>query len=64
MFEKYIVYRTKGTYRLLIIDGHSSHVTPEFDLFCKEYSIITLCMLPHLSHLLQPLDVGCFSVLK
>src|SRR5580700_6264349 len=41
-----------------------SHVTPEFDLFCKEHSIITLCMPPHSSHLLQPLDVGCFSVLK
>jgi hypothetical protein len=64
MFEKHIVHRTKGTYRLLIIDGHGSHITPEFDLFCKEHSIIILCMLPHSSHLLQPLDVGCFSVLK
>jgi hypothetical protein len=64
VFEKHTVHRTKGTYRLLILDGHGSHVTPEFDLFCKEHSIITLCMPPHSSHLLQPLDVGCFSVLK
>ena len=64
MFEKHIAHRTKGIYRLLIIDGHGSHLTPEFDLFCKEHSIITLCMPPHSSHLLQPLDVGCFSVLK
>ena len=64
MFEKHTAYCTKGIYHLLIIDGHGSHVTPEFDLFCKEHLIITLCMLPHSSHLLQPLDVGCFSVLK
>ena len=39
-------------------------MTPEFDLFCKEHLIITLCMPPHSSYLLQPLDVGCFAVLK
>jgi DDE superfamily endonuclease/Tc5 transposase DNA-binding domain/helix-turn-helix, Psq domain len=64
VFEKHTAHYTKGVYRLLILDGHGSHVTPEFDLFCKEHSIITLCMPPHSSHLLQPLDVGCFAVLK
>jgi hypothetical protein len=64
VFEKHTAHRTKGVYRLLILDGHGSHVTPEFDLFCKEHSIITLCMPPHSSHLLQPLDVGCFAVLE
>jgi DDE superfamily endonuclease len=64
VFEKHIAHRTKGIYRLLILDGHGSHVTPEFDLFSKEHSIITLCMPPHSSHLLQPLDVSCFAVLK
>jgi hypothetical protein len=64
MFEKHTAYRTKGVYRLLILDGHSSHLIPEFDLFCTEHSIITLCMLPHSSHLLQPCDVSFFAVLK
>jgi hypothetical protein len=64
IFEKHTKDRTKGVYRLLILDGHGSHSTPEFDLFCKEHSIITLCMPPHSSHLLQPLDVSCFAVLK
>jgi hypothetical protein len=64
VFEKYTVSRKKGVYRLLILDGHGSHSTPEFDLFCKEHSIITLCMPPHSSHLLQPLDISCFAVLK
>jgi hypothetical protein len=37
---------------------------PEFDYTCKEYNIIPLCMPAYLSHLLQPLDVGCFGPLK
>jgi hypothetical protein len=64
VFEKYIKDRIKGIYRLLILDGHGSYSTPEFDLFCKDYNIITLCMPPHSSHLLQPLDVSCFAGLN
>src|SRR5450432_2361064 len=64
IFEKYIAHRTNGVYRLLILDGHGSYVTLEFDLFAKEHLIITLYMLLHSSHLLQPLDVSCFAVLK
>jgi len=36
----------------------------EFDQYCLKHLIIILCMSLHLSHLLQPLDVDCFSVLK
>ena len=64
VFEKYTKDRTVGNYRLLILDGHGSYETPEFDLFYKEHLIITLCMPPYSSHLLQPLDVSCFSLLK
>jgi hypothetical protein len=64
VFEKHTAHRTRGVYRLLILDGHGSHLTPEFDLFCTEHSIITLCMPPHSSHLLQPCDVSFFAVLK
>lgn len=53
-----------GRYRLLILDGHGSHHSARFEEFCKEHDIITLCMPPHSSHFLQPLDVGCFSLLK
>lgn len=56
--------RTKGVYRLLILDGHGSHLTPEFDEICVKHNIVTLCMPPHSSHLLQPLDVSCFGPLK
>jgi hypothetical protein len=56
--------RTLGTYIMLILDGHGSHLTAEFDRTCTDHKIIPVCMPPHSSHLLQPLDVGCFAVLK
>lgn len=56
--------QTVGAYRFLILGGHKSHATPEFDQYCTENKIITVCMLPHTSHLLQSLDVSCFSPLK
>lgn len=56
--------RITGDYRLLILDGHGSHLTPQFDQICKQNKIIPICMPAHASHLLQPLDVGCFAVLK
>ena len=63
-FDQHTAPRTKGTYRLLILDGHESHHSTEFELYCQNHNIITLCMPPHSSHLLQPLDVGCFGPLK
>ena len=64
MFEPHSKQLSTGAKRLLILDGHSSHLTAEFDTFCKEKAIICLCMPPHTSHLLQPLDVGVFGPLK
>ena len=63
-FEKHTATRARGRYRLLGIDGHESHVSAAFEAFCKEKRIVTVSMPPHSSHLLQPLDVGCFSPLK
>ena len=56
--------RVLGTHRLLVLDGHGSHATPEFDAYCLENNIITLCLPLHTSHITQPLDVACFSPLK
>jgi hypothetical protein len=53
-----------GARWLLILDGHESHHSLEFQELCKANNIYTLCMPPHSSHLLQPHDVGCFSLLK
>jgi hypothetical protein len=63
-FNKHAKGRTVGSHRLLTIDGHESHDLLEFQQYCTENKIITLCMPSHLLHLLQLLDVGCFSPLK
>ena len=53
----------KGEYRLLIFDGHASHITTEAIRFCIEKKIVLLCLPPHSTHILQPLDIGVFSPL-
>ena len=63
-FDQHTTKRSKGVYCLLILDGHESHHSADFEMYCDENIIITLCMPPHSSHLLQPLDAGCFGVLK
>ncbi|KAJ3521022.1 hypothetical protein NM208_g13473 [Fusarium decemcellulare] len=63
-FDRCTAKRSNSRYRLLILDGHESHHSIDFERYCEENKIIRLCMPPHSSHLLQPLDVGCFSVLK
>lgn len=50
--------------RLLIADGHGSHIRADFIAYCMENSIDLLIMPPHCSHLLQPLNVGVFSAFK
>ena len=49
---------------MIVLDGHESHQLAKFKAFCKDNNIVTLSLPPHSSHLTQPLDVGCFSVLK
>jgi hypothetical protein len=50
--------------RLLILDGYKSYNSKEFKDYCRDNKIVTLCMPLYSSHLLQPLDVGCFAPLK
>jgi hypothetical protein len=50
--------------RMLIMDGHSSHVTARVISFCMQNAIDLLIMPPHCSHVLQPLDVSAFAPLK
>jgi len=63
-FDKHTKSKTIGSKRLLILDNHGSHTTPEFTAFCEKNNIVLLWMPPHTSHMLQPLDVGCFGPLK
>lgn len=50
--------------RLLIVDGHGSHTSEEFMSRCFLNNVYLLFLPAHTSHILQPLDLGCFSSLK
>jgi hypothetical protein len=63
-FDEHTARTAKGVYRMLVLDGHESHDSADFQSYCKSNNIIPLCLPAHSSHLTQPLDVGCFSVLK
>ena len=49
---------------LLILDGHSSYISYEVRKMAIENQIHMLKLPPHLTHLLQPLNVGVFKPLK
>jgi len=56
--------RNGRDYRLLITDGHSSHVNMDFLEWCEQHRIIVAVFPPHSTHRLQPLDVSLFSPLS
>jgi len=56
--------KAAGKTRLLLCDGHDSHISSEFVYYCIQNNIYLHLLIPHSSHLLQPLDVGVFGPLK
>jgi len=63
-FEPATREKVAGEYRLLICDGHDSHITGAFVGHCMDNNIILMILPPHSSHMTQPLDVGVFGPLK
>jgi hypothetical protein len=61
VFERETASKARGFWRLLILDGHSSHITMSFIDYCSRHKILLLIYPPHSTQTLQPLDVGCFS---
>ncbi|XP_045213286.2 uncharacterized protein LOC123564072 [Mercenaria mercenaria] len=49
---------------LLILDGHRSHVNVSVLDWAKQHNVILSILPAHTSHILQPLDVGCFGPLQ
>ena len=49
-------------WRMLLVDGHGSHVSAEALEFCIQQRIILLCI-PHTKHWLQPIDTSVFAPL-
>jgi hypothetical protein len=64
VFERFTKQKARCGYRLLILDGHSSHLTSDFINFCNSNQILLAIFPPHATHSLQPLDVKLFASLS
>ena len=56
--------RADGARRLLILDGHETHVQVSFLEACWERDIVCLILPANMSNIFQPLDVDFFNLLK
>ena len=63
-FNYYSGKRQRGAYRMLIFDGHGSHLTYKFITYCWDHKIVPFSLPLHTSHILQPLDVVVFQLYK
>ena len=64
VFDRKTRDKARNLYRLLILDGHGSHITMDFIKYCDQRKILLMVFPPHSTHTLQPLDVGLFSPLQ
>jgi hypothetical protein len=64
VFEPNTRLKRANIKRLLIVDGHNSHINLRFISWAVERGIFILILPPHSTHRLQPLDVNCFSPLS
>jgi hypothetical protein len=62
VFERYTKPLHMTIKRLLIIDGHSSHINMAFVDWADQHGIILLILPPYTTHCLQPLDVSLFNL--
>lgn len=63
IFEPKTRSKAGNNKRLLIVDGHSSHMNMKFIEYCDTHNILLGILPPHSTHRLQPLDVAVFSPL-
>ena len=69
MFKKYIEehllkyspQRSAGNPVLIMYDGHRSHININLINWTKTQNLILFILPAHNSHVLQPLDIGCFG---
>src|SRR5579862_8447381 len=64
VFEPATREKVQGRQRLLICDGHDSHISGNFIAHYMRYKITLLLLPPHSSHYTQPLDVAVFGPLS
>jgi hypothetical protein len=64
VFDRSTKAKAQLSYRLLILDGHGSHLTKEYINHCDQNRILLMIYPPHSTHMLQPLDVVMFKPLS
>ena len=63
VFDRNTSEKAGRSRRLLIVDGHSSHINLKFIDYADRNRILLAVLPPHSTHRLQPLDVSVFSPL-
>jgi hypothetical protein len=63
-FDRMSRRHQQGVFRLLLLDGHASHINSAFIKSCYDRDIIPFCLPAHSTHILQPLDVAVFQPYK
>ena len=54
----------EADWKLLLMDNHGSHLISEFLILANDNHIRPFPFIPHLTHCMQPLDVGIFQPYK
>jgi len=63
-FERKTREKAAGEPRLVLVDGHNSHYSPELLDYARDTNIILVCYPAHTTHVLQGLDVAVFGPFK
>jgi hypothetical protein len=64
VFDKETKHQASRGWRLLIVDGHGSHLNMSFLDYCDKNRILLAIFPAHATHTLQPLDVALFRPLS
>jgi len=66
IFDRYTKAKARNgrDWRVLWVDGHGSHLSLDFLVWCMQHRIHVAVYPAHSTHWLQPLDIGLFSLLS
>jgi hypothetical protein len=62
--NEFVINRNIPKPIMLLVDGHSTHMSFDAAHYCFSNGIILYCLLANATHVLQPCDVGFFSPMK
>ncbi len=63
IFDRHTKEKAGNHRRLLIVDGHNSHLNMRFINYADQNRILLTFLPPHSTHRLQPLNIGLFGPL-